>query len=70
MIPSEIDKLYQVVPIGEENALSASAIRRNLGLWSNNAIRVNLNRLAENGFIYRKMISEKRSDVNVYYRHD
>ena len=68
MIPSERDKLFQVVPIGEENAASIRTIRQNLGLWSTNGIRGNLNWLAERGLICRKLVPAPRWNVTMFYR--
>ena len=56
--------LLNLVPIGEENAVSARLIWQQLGLWSPASIKGRLNILAAAGRVHRK----KSGDTSVYFR--
>ena len=50
---TEIEKLYEAVPVGEQNAKGTREIWQCLDLWSKETIRQRLNDLASHGHIER-----------------
>jgi hypothetical protein len=66
--PSVPDELLDVVPIGEENAVSSRVIWKRFGLWSPTNVKLKLNVLARNGQIERRFIQRGLGGVNLYFR--
>jgi hypothetical protein len=52
------DDLLKLVPVGEENAVSARLIWQQYGIWSPGGVRYTLNAMALRGLIERKMPPE------------
>ena len=48
--------IAQLIPIGEENAVSARLLWKQLGMWSAQSIKAKLNEMAAAGLIERKRI--------------
>ena len=62
------DDLLRLLPIGEENAVSARMIWQQLGVWSVLSIRSRLNQMAAAGRIRRKEVKQASRSVFHYYR--
>jgi hypothetical protein len=61
----DLDELYRVVPISEENAETARQIWKRFGVWTVGGIRSHLNGLVASGRIVR--IAKPRPDGGVVY---
>ena len=48
--------LLELVPIGEENAVSGLLLWKQLNMWSPASIKHNLQQMAEEGLIERKRV--------------
>ena len=69
MTELDMDKLWNVVPIGEANAAAASAIWKRLDMWARSTVHHTLFSMAEAGRIRR--ISRPMwmgGEVRLYYR--
>ena len=60
--------LINLVPVGEENAVSAILIWKRLGMWSPTSIKQNLNALAAAGLIQRKWFQRGAAEFSLYFR--
>jgi len=60
--------LIDLVPVGEENAVSAILIWKRLGMWSPTSIKQNLNALAAAGLIQRKRFQRGAAEFSLYFR--
>jgi len=60
--------LIDLVPVGEENAVSAKLIWKRLGMWSPTSIKQNLNALAAAGLIQRKRFQRGAAEFSLYFR--
>ena len=61
-------ELIELVPIGEENAVTGRLLWRQLGMWSADSIKHKLNEMAEAGLIQRKRVMREARQTSVYYR--
>jgi hypothetical protein len=62
------DDLFEMVPIGEENAIPSLAIWKQFGIWSPWHIRFKLKAMAATGVIERKLVPRGAGVVNLYFR--
>jgi hypothetical protein len=62
------DHLFELVPIGEENAVSGLSLWRQLKMWSASSVKHNLQRMANEGSIERKRIFRGPHEINLYFR--
>jgi hypothetical protein len=62
------DDLLQIVPLGEENAVSSRLLWQQLGMWSLAGIRQRLNEMAAAGVIERKRVWRDAGEVSLYFR--
>lgn len=62
------DDLLKLLPIGEENAVSARLIWEQLGMWSSPSVRHKLNELAAKGLIKRRKVEQASGPVFLYYK--
>ena len=62
------DDIAQLIPIGEENAVSARLLWKQLGMWSAPSIKAKLNQMATAGLIERKRIVRGPHGTNLYFR--
>jgi hypothetical protein len=60
--------IAQLIPIGEENAVSARLLWKQLGMWSAPSIKAKLNEMAAAGLIERKRIVRGPHDTHLYFR--
>ena len=60
--------LIDLVPVGEENAISANVIWKRFGMWSPTSIKHNLNALAAAGLIQRKRFQRGAVEFSLYFR--
>ncbi|MBR1157467.1 hypothetical protein [Bradyrhizobium sp. JYMT SZCCT0428] len=64
-----MDAIVQLVPIGEENAVTARLIWQVYGLGAPSSLRMKLNILAARGAIERKLVPKNHTaDVSLYFR--
>jgi predicted transcriptional regulator len=69
MTEFEMDKLWNVVPVGEANAAAASEIWKRLDMWARSTVQHNLSSMAEAGRIRRiSRLMRMGGEVNLYYR--
>jgi hypothetical protein len=57
-----------VIPAGEENAVTARMLWKQLDLWSFASIKHNLNEMAVVGLIQRKRVMREARPTNLYFR--
>ena len=62
------DALLEIVPVGEENAVSSRLLWQQLGMWSLASIRQRLNEMAAAGFIERKRVWRDAGLTSLYFR--
>ena len=60
--------LIDLVPFGEENAVSANVIWKRFGMWSPTSIKHNLNVMAAAGLIERKRVQRGVAEFSLYFR--
>ena len=48
--------IFEIIPVGEENAVSGRLLWKQLGMWSASSIKAKLNEMAAAGLIERKRI--------------
>jgi hypothetical protein len=60
--------LLELVPTGEENAVSSLLLWRQLGLWSHVSIKRKLNEMAAAGLIERKRGRYSGRATSLYFR--
>ena len=60
--------LIDLVPVGEENAISANVIWKRFGMWSPTSIKHNLNVMAAAGLIERKRVQRGVAEFSLYFR--
>ena len=60
--------LIDLVPVGEENAVSAQLIWKRFGMWSPTSIKHNLNVMAAAGLIERKRFQRGLVEFSLYFR--
>jgi hypothetical protein len=58
----------RVVPVGEENAVTARLLWKQLGLWSFASIKSKLNEMAAAGLIQRNRVMREARQTSLYYR--
>ena len=64
------EALLQLLPIGEENAVSARWIWGVERLWSPATFKTKLNQLANEGLIERKVIARGQNRQVLYFRKE
>ena len=62
------DDLLKLVPIGEENAVSARLIWQRYGVWSAAHVRQKLNEMAARGLIKRKKAGQSAVATHLFYK--
>jgi DNA-binding HxlR family transcriptional regulator len=60
--------LLELVPTGEEKAISSLLLWRQLGLWSHVCIKRKLNEMAAEGLIERKRGRYSGRETSLYFR--
>ena len=60
--------LLEIVPVGEENAVSGRLLWKQLGMWSAESIKHKLNQLAAEGLIERRRIVDRSRETSLYFR--
>jgi hypothetical protein len=60
--------LLELIPTGEENAVSSLLLWRQLGLWSPVSIEHKLNEMAAEGLIERKRGRYSGRETSLYFR--
>jgi hypothetical protein len=60
--------VLSVIPVGEENAVTARLIWQQLDLWSFASIKHQLNEMAVAGLIQRKRVMREARQTSLYYR--
>jgi hypothetical protein len=60
--------IFELVPVGEENAVSGLLLWKQLRMWSPPSIKHKLNEMAANGLIERKRILRGPHEMNLYFR--
>jgi predicted transcriptional regulator len=69
MTESDLDKLWNVVPVGEANAAAASKIWQRLDMWTRSTVHHQLRWLADSGRIHRVSRPMPMGGVvRLYYR--
>jgi hypothetical protein len=59
--------IFEIIPVGEENAVSGRLLWKQLGMWSASSIKAKLNEMAAAGLIERKRIVRgPRRDQSVF----
>jgi hypothetical protein len=62
------DEVLKLIPVGEENAVSARLLWQQLGLWASSSIRSQLNKMAAQGIIETKIECRNVMLAKLYYR--
>ena len=62
------EDLIELIPEGEENAVSGRLLWKQLGQWSSVSVKHNLRLMARQGLIDRKQILHGGHVTNVYFR--
>ena len=62
------EDLLKVIPVGEENAITAHLLWKQLGMWSLTAVKAKLNEMAAEGLIARKRVMREARQTSLYYR--
>jgi hypothetical protein len=60
--------ILPVIPVGEENAVTAWLLWKQLDLWSFASIKHKLNEMAVGGLIQRKRVMREARQTSLYYR--
>ena len=60
--------VFEIVPVGEENAVSGRLLWKQLDMWSAESIKHKLNQLAAEGLIERKRILDGSRETSLYFR--
>ena len=60
--------IFEIIPVGEENAVSGRLLWKQLGMWSAESIKHKLNELAAEGLIERKRVLGGAHEMNLYFR--
>ena len=60
--------IIPVIPVGEENAVTAKLLWKQLDLWSFASIKHKLNEMAVAGLIQRKRVMREARQTSLYYR--
>ena len=60
--------VLSVIPVGEENAVTARLLWKQLGLWSFASIKHKLNEMAVAGLIQRKRVMREARQTSLYYK--
>jgi hypothetical protein len=71
MTESDLDKLWNVVPVGEANAAAASKIWKRLDMYARSTVQHELSGMAEAGRIHRlSRCMPMGGEVRLYYRRE
>jgi hypothetical protein len=71
MTESDLDKLWNVVPVGEANAAAASKIWKRLDMYARSTVQHELSWMAEAGRIHRlSRCMPMGGEVRLYYRRE
>jgi hypothetical protein len=71
MTESDLDKLWNVVPVGEANAAAASKIWKRLEMYARSTVQHELSGMAEAGRIHRlSRCMPMGGEVRLYYRRE
>ena len=62
------EDLLKIVPVGEENAVTARLLWTQLGMWSYASVKYELNRLAKFGVIERKHVRLSDLQTSLYFK--
>ena len=62
------DDLAELIPIGEENAISGLLLWKQLKMWSPASIKHNLRQMAREGLIERKQVLRGGHETTLYFR--
>jgi hypothetical protein len=60
--------LLELVPIGENNAVSSRVLWQQLDKWAAESVRVQLNRMAAQDMIHVKIVRRGDIAVKLYFR--
>ena len=62
--------VFSAVPVGQENALAASAIEEIVGVWASRTVKVCLIELVTAGRVHSMTVPSvgRRREVTVYFR--
>ena len=60
--------ILPVIPVGEENAVTAHLLWKQLGLWSLAAVKAKLNEMAAEGLVARKRVLRNAQETSLYFR--
>jgi hypothetical protein len=60
--------ILPVIPVGEENAVTARLIWKQLGLWSFASVKTKLNEMAAAGLVERKRVIREARQTSLYFR--
>ena len=66
-MPLSLD-ILPVIPVGEENAVTAQLLWKQLNLWSFASIKHKLNEMAVAGLIQRKRVLRETRKTSLYFR--
>ena len=62
------EDLLRVIPVGEEHAVAAHLLWKQLGMWSLAAVKAKLNEMAAEGLVERKRVMREARQTSLYYR--
>ena len=62
------EDLLRVIPVGEEHAVAAHLLWKQLGMWSLAAVKAKLNEMAAEGLVARKRDLREARRPSLYYR--
>ena len=60
--------ILPVIPVGEENAVTAHLLWKQVGMWSLAAVKAKLNEMAADGLVARKRVMREARQTSLYYR--
>jgi len=60
--------LLDLLPVGEENAVSGLMLWKQLNMWSVASVKHNLQQMADSGLIERKSVRRGTHETRLYFK--
>jgi hypothetical protein len=61
------DRLLDLIPVGEANAVAARLLWQQIGMWAAASVKHELHRLAAQGIIQSKIVHRNGNEVRLYF---
>jgi hypothetical protein len=62
------DEVLNLVPIGEENAVSSRLLWQQLGKWAATSVKGQLHKMAAQGLIQSKTKRQGKNEIRVFFQ--